>query len=273
MTISGDIRGDSRFNVRQFARTARGNHRDELDLTEFADAPLSAETLRLIRYIGRLESATMEHLRNLLVTATHKDARVTAFLVTWAFEKFWIADALDAVLEANGESRAQETAEGKPRHAVSEGVERRGPIRRAVLAMGRGVPIIGVHMTSGIIDEWIMSSAYDKLSATTQSSSLRATLAIITDVKKRHAEFFLDEATRRLAESAQSVKQTRKALAQAVFPIGAVDRAAEDRDFFDAWLFAGDDGHARIASLEANIAKLPGLDARVAASVAKRLEA
>lgn len=43
----------------------------------------------------------MSSLRNVLVTPLPKDARVTAFLVTWAFEKFWIADALQLVLTAN----------------------------------------------------------------------------------------------------------------------------------------------------------------------------
>ena len=119
----------TRFDVREFARTARGNHRETLELAEFATAPLNADSLHMVRYLGRLESATMDHLRNLLVTATHKDARVTAFLVTWAFEKFWIADALDAVLEANGRPRAQETAEGRKRRSLADHADRRGPIK------------------------------------------------------------------------------------------------------------------------------------------------
>src|SRR6185295_18427049 len=91
------------FDVREFARTARGSHRAELDLSELAKSPLPADAARLIRILRDLERATMQRMRNLLVTATHKDARVTAFLTTWAFERFWIADALDYVLETAGE--------------------------------------------------------------------------------------------------------------------------------------------------------------------------
>src|SRR5258707_5221181 len=108
MTTTGDVGQRVRFDVREFTRTARGNHRESLELAEYATQPLTADSMRMVRYLERLESATMEHLRNLLVTATHKDARVTAFLVTWAFEKFWIADALDAVLEANGIPRIKD---------------------------------------------------------------------------------------------------------------------------------------------------------------------
>jgi hypothetical protein len=273
MTISGETRGDARFNVREFARTARGNHREELDLTEYAETPLGSDILRLVRYIGRLESATMEHLRNLLVTATHKDARVTAFLVTWAFEKFWIADALDAVLEANGQPRAQDASEGKPRKSLADASDRRGPIRRAVAAFGLGVPIIATHMTTGLVDEWIMEDAYEHLAASGKSASLRSTIAIILAVKKRHAEFFLDEARRRLSESPRAVKQTRTALGKAAWPIGAVDRAADDRDFFDAWLFEGDEGKARATAIGRLVADLPGMGNDVAGTVAGRLHA
>jgi hypothetical protein len=271
MTISADVLHGARFNVREFARTARGNHRAELDLSSFVNAPLQPDILNLVRYLGRLESATMEHLRNLLVTATHKDARVTAFLVTWAFEKFWIADALDAVLEANNVPRAQDVPEGKPRHTVKESNERRGPIRRAVAAIGLGVPIIAVHTTTGLIDEWIMTTSYERLATASKSPALASTIAIILDVKKRHAAFFADDSRRRLAGSRRAVRQTRAALMHAVWPIGAVDRAAGDRDLFEEFVFAGEAGKARIAAIAKRVSELPGLDERIAAVVAGRL--
>jgi hypothetical protein len=271
MTTGEGVRIDARFDVRQYARTARGNHRDSLQLEEFAETPLSPKTLQLIRYLARLESATMEHLRNLLVTATHKDARVTAFLVSWAFEKFWIADALDAVLEANSVGKAREVEEGKPRHAFAESSERRGPIRRAVEAFGYGASVVGVHTTTGLIDDWVMADAYVQTSATGNSKALTAVIDLILDVKRRHTEFFLDESRRRLAESPRTVKQARQALPKIVWPIGAVDRASEDRDLFDSVVFGGKEGLERVAEIANRVAGLPGMDARIGAAVAARL--
>src|SRR6188508_1002386 len=92
---------DGDFDIREFTRTARGSHRGELQLDEIRESGLGADAIRLLRLLRDLERTTMQRMRNLLVTATHKDARVTAFLTTWAYEKFWIADALDAVLEAS----------------------------------------------------------------------------------------------------------------------------------------------------------------------------
>lgn len=260
----------SRFNVRDFARTARGNHREELDLVEFETAPLSAETLHAVRYLGRLESATMENLRNLLVTATHKDARVTAFLVTWAFEKFWIADALDAILEANGQQKAQDVVEGRKSRALSESHDRRGPIRRAIAAIRQGVPIIALHVTTGLVDEWVTRAAYEKVSIASNSTSLRSAIAMILEVKARHSAFFEDDALRRLVEPA-AAKLTAREIVTQVFPIGAIDRSADDRAFFDRYVFGGEDGAARAAVLRGRIAALPGLGERVAARISERL--
>jgi len=271
MTTTGEVGRRTRFDVREFARTARGNHRESLQLAEYASTPLSPDSLRMVRYLGRLESATMEHLRNLLVTATHKDARVTAFLVTWAFEKFWIADALDAVLEANGLPRFQDAPEGKVRKRRSEASDRRGPIRRAVSAIRLGFPIVAIHTTTGLVDEWITRAAYLRLAAQSKSAALASTITTILDVKKRHLEFFDDESRRRLADSARAVHLTRKTLLTASWPIGAIDRAADDRAFFETYVFGGEAGVASASEIESLVASLPGMDDRIGEAVARKL--
>ena len=63
------------FDVREYARDAAASHRDELGLESYRTNPLGAEALRIIRYLQIIERATMTHLRSVLVTATHKDAR------------------------------------------------------------------------------------------------------------------------------------------------------------------------------------------------------
>ena len=261
----------ARVDVRGFARTAQGNHRETLRLDEFSTAPLSADSIRSVRYLARLESGTMEQLRNLLVTATHKDARITAFLVTWAFEKFWIADALDAVLEANGQPKSHDAAEGSVRRSHTESVERRGPIRRAIAGLIQGVPIIGVHVTTGLVDEWVTRAAYDRLDASSQSSALSATIATIVAVKERHVAFFDDEARRRLADDPKAVALTRTSLERQAWPLGAIDRAGEDRSFFETSVFGDDSGRERAADIGRRVAGLPGMDSRIGDAVTRKL--
>ena len=268
-----DRASPARFDVRAFARSAQGNHRETLRLDEFATDPLSGESLRAVRYLARLESGTMEQLRNLLVTATHKDARITAFLVTWAFEKFWIADALDAVLEANGQRKSHEAAEGSTRRSRIESLERRGPIRRAITGLIQGVPIIGVHVTSGLVDEWITRAAYDRLETASANPALSSAIATILAVKARHVAFFDHEARERLTDDRRAVSLTRRSLERQVWPIGAIDRADEDRSFFESFVFGSDEGRARAADIGRRVAELPGMDSRIGDAVARKLHA
>lgn len=274
-----------RFDVREFTRTARGSHRSEVDVTGFETKPLPADVLRMLAYLRDLESATMQWLRNVLVTPTHKDARTTAFLVTWAFEKFWIADALQAVVEANGYATVPDLEQGsgrggrpartdRRRRTLVEASERIGPIRSAVQAILVGPAIIAVHTTTELVDQWVTRAAYERVAQASGSSHLGSVIGLILDVKRRHEEFFLEESVRRLSESARAGRLTRRALRSTAWPIGAVDRSDADRTFFERYVFGprgtGRSGSAAAAIAE-QIAGLPRIGPRVAATVQHRL--
>jgi hypothetical protein len=254
------------FDVREFARTARGSHRSTLDLDALSHADVDADAARLIRTLRDLERHTMERMRNLLVTATHKDARVTAFLTTWAFEKFWIADALDAVLEATGHDVV--SPEGAARKSRVERAERRGPIVRAIVGNIAGPELVAAHVTTGLIDEWVTSAAYRRLGEV--AAAVRSVADMIIEIKDRHVAFLLEDAQRRLAGSARARRLAIKEIRRSAWPVGAIDRSAEDRSFFENIVFGGKEGAARAADIAARIAALPGLGP-VAPTVAARL--
>ena len=272
MTRSDDTvtdTGSALFDVREFARTAQGSHRAELAELDLDSARLPSDVVRLIRILRDLERSTMQRMRNLLVTATHKDARVTAFLTTWAFERFWIADALDFVLETTGEPLADPEAAGKPRRSLSERAERRGPIRRAISAGFAGPQLVAAHVTTGLVDEWVTSAAYRKLA--TAASGLSSVVDLITSIKERHIRFLSEETQRRLAESERAQKLTRRELSRSVWPIGAVETGAGDRSFFEQFVFGTTDGRAEAGRISALIAALPGIGPGAAATVNARL--
>lgn len=254
------------FDVREFARTARGSHRNQLDLDALTETAVDADAARLLRTLRDLERSTMERMRNLLVTATHKDARVTAFLTTWAFEKFWIADALDAVLEATGHDL--ESPGGDRRRSLAERAERRGPIARAIAGNIAGPQLVAAHITTGLIDEWVTSAAYRRLGEI--SPAVKPISDLVLEVKDRHIAFLAEEAQRRLAESARARRLSLKEVRRSAWPIGAIDRPADDRSYFETVVFGGKGGAARADEIAARIAALPGLSP-VAPTVAARL--
>jgi hypothetical protein len=256
------------FDVREFARTAQGSFRAELDLAAINAQSLGADALRLLRMLRDLERSTMQRMRNLLVTATHKDARVTAFLTTWAYEKFWIADALDAVLEASENDHAAAAPTSRNRRTLAERAERRGPIRRAVAANFAGPQIVAAHVTTGLVDEWITQAAYRRLGDL--ADGLHAVVGRIVAIKDRHIRFLAEEAQRRLAASPRASKLTRTEIKRAAWPIGSVDRAADDRTFFEAIVFGTPQGAKEAGRIRDLVAALPGL-ASVAPTVSARL--
>ena len=236
------------FNVRDFARTASGSHRDALHLERYADRPLSTDTRRLLGYLNVIERATMTHLRSVLVTATHKDARITAFLVTWAYEKYWIADALEQILFAH-------LPEGAPRDTVFRTPEER-TIRESIVANVIGVPMIAVHMSLGTVDEWITQAAYARIAELESHPQLTATLASLGEVKARQLTFFEAQARFRLEESPRARRLTRRRLARTPWPIGAKAEPAQETRFFFDHLFAS--APHLVAELDARIDTLPG---------------
>jgi hypothetical protein len=254
------------FDVREFARTARGSHRGELDLEALTAVDVEPEAARLIRTMRDLERHTMERMRNVLVTATHKDARVTAFLTTWAFEKFWIADALDAVLEATGHDLTSPA--GARRRSRFERVERRGPIARAIAGNIAGPELVAAHVTTGLIDEWVTTAAYRRLGEI--APAVRPTADLIVELKARHILFLDEDAQRRLTESARARRLSAKEVKRSAWPLGAIDRSADDRAAFEAVVFGGAEGAARAAEISDRVTQLPGLGA-VAPIVAARL--
>ncbi len=256
------------FDVREFARTAQGSFRAELDLAAINAQSLGADALRLLRLLRDLERSTMQRMRNLLVTATHKDARVTAFLTTWAYEKFWIADALDAVLEAGDNEHAAAASTGGVRRKLAERAERRGPIRRAVAANFAGPQIVAAHVTTGLVDEWITQAAYRRLGEL--AGGLHAVVDRIVGIKDRHIRFLAEEAQRRLAASPRASKLTRTEIKRSAWPIGAVDRTADDRTFFETIVFGTAAGATEAGRIRDLVAALPGL-ASVAPTVSARL--
>ena len=236
------------FDVREFARTAAGSHRDELDLDAYRQAPLAPDTLRALAYLQVIERATMTHLRSVLVTATHKDARITAFLVTWAYEKYWIADALEQILLAHQPEGAETDK------VFRTPVER--TIRESIFANIVGVPMIAVHMTLGTVDEWLTQAAYGRIAELANNEQLATTLTTFRSVKERQLEFFEAQSRFRLGDSPRARSLTRRRLTKTPWPIGAKAEPAEETRYFYEHLFSG--APDLVAELDARIDSLPG---------------
>jgi hypothetical protein len=246
----------SAFSVREFARTAAGSHRTHLDLAAYTASPLDHDTLEVVDLLTRLERGALSYLRSVLVTPTHKDARVTAFLVTWAYEKFWVADALELIVAAHP-GYAPTPSAGVPRlrragHALAERLE---PIRESVIANLIGDDVVAVHTAAGAIDEWITQAAYTRLVEGSTHQEFARTLTRLLEVKRRHSSYFEGEGRERLAASPTAPRLARRRLPRTPWPLGSLDEPPA----LVARLLGEVIPAADLAALDARIDTLPGL--------------
>ncbi|WP_440710553.1 hypothetical protein [Herbiconiux sp. YIM B11900] len=245
-----------RFDVREFARTAVGSYRSEIDLEAFAAQPLKPATVRVLATLRELERSTMTYLRNVLVTPTHKDARVTAFLTTWAFEKFWIADSFEAIARAHGLDVTEPLPLSRFRGIALEVAERATPIVEAFRANSIGPDVIGVHLASVTVDEWITESAYTRLAEFDPHPVLLTVLEHVQEVKRRHRLFVEVDAVNRLESSARARSLSRRSLRRAAWPIGAASLPKSETAFFYETLV----DEALADRIDERVQGLPGLE-------------
>jgi hypothetical protein len=236
----------SPFDVAAYVRAPLGPMRGTL---QGVGAALPADLAEALRYVQRRAQGTGSWLAHVLVTATHKDARVTAFLSTWAYEAHWFGDALNAIAGAG------------PVPAIRRGLAARfrarfGPLQEAIVANLHGRALTGVQMTERLVDGWIVDAMLERAQQLAPAA-VAADLARIREGIARQAQFFAESATESLASSRAARMLARRRLAMRTWPIGAdFEPAAATAHALQA-LFGPDRSWA--AAIDRRIDALPGL--------------
>jgi hypothetical protein len=244
------------FSVEQYARTAAPVRWDDIDLSAFADRPLSQATLRVLRYMCDVESHTVCYLRDLLVTPSHTDPEVTTFLTMWNYEEHWHGEALAEVLAAHGiQTGDAHTRAVRLRQGFKDKV---APIKQSLLANLIGDDFVATHMTWGAINEWLTHAGYSKLMELEDHPVLTELLSRIAKQETRHIAFYATQARDRLTRSARARHITRLALCRAWKPVGSdVMPPAEVHHLFRHLLSDGS-GTDLAKRVDAKVDTLPG---------------
>jgi hypothetical protein len=241
---------------------------DGIDLDAFRDEPLDAGTLRCLRFMHDVENHTVCYLRDLLLTPSHQDPRITTFLTMWNFEEFWHGEAIGRVLEAHGEPGGEVRIRAMRRRLGVK--DRFRPFFSTVGSALAGEDFVATHMTWGAINEWSTHAGYTRLVDRAQHPVLTELLSRIMRQESRHIAFYASEAARRLAASSRARKVTRFALRQFWSPVGAGVMPRTETAFLIDWLFSGSDGERAARRIDANVSRLPGLDGLTLVSDAGR---
>ncbi|MGA8113482.1 MAG: ferritin-like domain-containing protein [Actinocatenispora sp.] len=229
---------------------------DDVDYDAFRHRPLSPAALRTLRYMSDVESHTICYLRDLLVTPSHKDPEVTAFLTHWAYEEFWHGEALDEVLRVHGVladyAHIREVR-------LSQGLaDRLAPINQALAANIIGEDFVAVHMTWGAINEWSAHSAYARMIQREDHPELGKLLKRIQKQETRHLAFYASQAKDRLERTAKARNLTRFALRAFWAPVGSSIQPKRETAFVLNYLMGGPEGAKHIDRIDRKLDELPG---------------
>lgn len=184
------------FDVAAYTRDARG------PIAVDGAATLSLEARRDLEYLWRVEHEALGDLRRLLSSWTGNEARITAFLGTWAYERYWNARALADLLTAEGGTPPR-TLPRRGLHArlVAAYVEYLLPGVSAVGGLVVGEPVTAGHMARMAVHEGALQAAYGALLPRLDGAA-RAVVAEVIDRRGSFVSFFRQEATARIRRSA-----------------------------------------------------------------------
>src|SRR5215813_12982271 len=180
--------------------------------------PVSAETIRTLRYMQDVESHTIIYLRELLATrAVGERAR----------------------------PRGQEPF-----------VKRLESV--AVALLSRAWPdFCALHMTWGAINELTTLTAYRRLAKLAGHPVLTELLERIMLDESRHFFFYYRQAEQRLTRPG-AARVSRAIVDRFWAPVGSGEQAREELRFLAGYLFSGDEGRAAARKIDETIRRLPG---------------
>ena len=246
------------FDIDRYTATSVSVNWDDLDFEEFSRTPLPESTLRSLRYMCDIEYHTVCYLRDLLVTPSHKEADVSAFMTMWNREEFWHGEALAAVLGAHGIT--VDFDELKATRLKLGWKDRLDPIKQSMLGNVVGKDFIAVHMIWGAANEWSAVAAYNRLADLEKHPVLAVLLRRIAKQEARHVAFYATQARERLGSSKKAQVLARFALKNAWAPVGSSVMETEEVTHVMGHLFSGEDGLREIRKLDEHISRMPGLD-------------
>lgn len=244
------------FDLRRFADESVPVTWEDLDLDQFRSRPLDAATLRSVRYMCDVEYHTSCFLRDMLVTPSHREEEVGAFMTMWNREEFWHGEALAAVLAVHGIVVDYEEVRAK---RVKLGWSQAlGAAKQSVLSNLAGTDFVAVHMTWGAANELSAVAAYRRLAEMSEHPTLSPLLERIGQQETRHVAFYTTQARRRLEDSSKARWGVRQVLTRVWRPVGSGMMEESEVRHVMTHLFGGQG--AALDRLDQRIQRMPGLE-------------
>lgn len=195
------------FDVGAFTRHARGR----IDVNHDAVDPFDAITAADLAFLWRLDSAGLSETRAILSSWTGNEARITAFIATWAFERMWLGRAVHDLLSAVGEVPEPRGRLHLGARAREVWIERLMPMVAPPVAAVLGEATTSGHMIRMALQEASLRAAYAEMLPRLEGEAHRVVEEVVAQ-RATFVDFFHQEASARIARSGKEARAARLAL-------------------------------------------------------------
>lgn len=246
------------FDVPGYLAQARGRI-----AVDSARIEISEDEARDLGFLWRLENSALAETRALLASWTSNEARITAFVTGWGYERYWLARALRDILEVSPtSSAASPTPTDSRRGPVSRlrgiWVERGLPILAPVIGGVVKEPLTAGHMARLAIQEATLQAAERAVCSRLRSEAARVLTEII-DRREEIIGFFRSEAVARIRRSRIEAVTARAHLIRPWAPLRIVGVAEPDEARALTSIFASAADRRLLIDSDAEIGQLlPG---------------
>ncbi|MFV0450796.1 MAG: hypothetical protein ACK5LS_00910 [Propioniciclava sp.] len=234
------------FDVDAYARTARG--KIAVDRAAVAAEPFDAITAADLAFLWRLDSAGLSETRAILSTWTGNEARITAFIATWAFDRMALSWAVRDLLDAAAARPDPRSRAGLGARARELWVERLMPLVAPGVTAVVGETTTAGHMIRMALQEASLQAAYAEM-APRLTGEARRVVELIVARRSDFIDFYHREASARIARSRPEAVAARLALV-GWQPLRIVGIPDPDEARALATIFLTDEARARLAAAQ-----------------------
>lgn len=237
------------FDVDDYLAHARGRIEFDAERIEMAE-----DVARDLGFLWRLENSALAETRAMFASWTANEARITAFVTGWGYERYWLARALRDILEAS--PIPSPTAEG-PRGGGAPRlrgvwVERGLPIVAPVVGGLVREPLTAGHMARLAVQEASLQAAERAVRARLSGEAARV-LTEIVDRREEIIRFFRSEAVARIRRSRIEAVTARAHLMRPWAPLRIVGVPEPDEARALTSIFASASDRRRLIDSDAEI--------------------
>ncbi len=243
------------FDLDKYLRHSKKVDISDLDLSQAANHPVTADEIHALTYMTDIESHTVVYLRAILNTCAIEDPETTAFLSCWAYEEFHHGHTLRQLLNALGVPVTHDRiAEVQQAASWGEWIKEMGS--SLICRMTRHFH--GAYLTYGAISELSTLEGYGILARRTQNPIVAEVMRRLAKDERRHFSFYYNKARREL-EPRNAQRLTSFVIRNFWLPVGGGVKPDSEVEWILSFILGDPEGVEIARRIDETIAKLPGM--------------